>query len=246
MHRTGVFISHDWRDKEFARKIAADLEVAGARIWIDEAEIAVGEMLIEKIRRGIDEMDYLAVVLSPNSIRSEWVKREIDVAMNQEIEGRRVKVLPLLFRQCELPGFLKGKYYADFTSPEKYEKSFQRLLFSIGLAVASGKVQNPTDVSSVTILPRSHEFNQDRLNELFHAFVEKFDEEELKTLCFSLRIDYDDLPANGKKNKTRELLSLLNRQSRITEIIEIGKTQRPNIDWERFLEQGGKHKNIGR
>lgn len=95
--------------------LAADLEAHGIRYWLDEAEIRVGESLIEKIRQGLDGVDFVAAVLSPNSIGSPWVQRELDVAMNQEIAGRQTKVLPILYRQCELPGFLLGKFYADFT-----------------------------------------------------------------------------------------------------------------------------------
>jgi len=124
--RPSVFLSHTKADKPFARQLGDDLRKAGARIWIDEAEIRVGDSLIAKIREGIDHMDYFAVILSPESVTSEWVKHEVDVAMNQEVESRRVKVLPLLYRSCELPGFLKGKLYADFSSD--YTRGLEQVL----------------------------------------------------------------------------------------------------------------------
>src|SRR5262249_3818196 len=106
---SSIFLSHNHADKPFVRRLAQDLQKAGIRVWLDEAEMMIGDSLIEKIRQGIDEMDYLGVVLSPNSVQSSWVKRELDVAMNQEIGGKRVKVLPLVIKECELPGFLEGK-----------------------------------------------------------------------------------------------------------------------------------------
>lgn len=126
-----VFLSHTKVDKPFVRRLANDLGNQGVPYWIDDAEIAVGESLIEKIRDGIDTMDYLAVILSPDSAKSPWVQREVDVAMNQEIAGRRVKVLPLMYRKCELPGFLLGKRYADFTDHERYAEAFEDLLRSM-------------------------------------------------------------------------------------------------------------------
>jgi len=93
---SSIFLSHNHDDKPFVRRLAQDLQEAGARVWLDEAEMMIGDSLIEKIRQGIDEMEYLGVILSQNSVKSEWVKREVDVAMNQEIEGKRVKVLPLV------------------------------------------------------------------------------------------------------------------------------------------------------
>jgi hypothetical protein len=136
MSKPGIFLSHNWSDKEFVKKLANDLDRLGARVWIDEAEIQIGDSLIEKIQSGIDEMDYLAVFLSPHSVKSEWVKREVDIAMNQEIENKKVKVLPILVAPCELPGFLKGKLYADFTTQDNYEKALEQLTKKLGLVTS--------------------------------------------------------------------------------------------------------------
>ena len=130
---TSVFLSHTSSDKSFVRKLARDLENHGVKFWLDEAEIKVGESLIEKIRQGLDEVDYVAVILSPTSISSAWVQREVDVAMNQEIQGKKIKVLPILYEHCKIPGFLLGKFYADFTEESNYNVAFRRLIESIGI-----------------------------------------------------------------------------------------------------------------
>ncbi len=130
---TSVFISHNRDDKPFARRLSRDLQNQDVRTWLDEAELRIGDSLIEKLRQGIDEVEYLAVVLSPSSVASEWVKREVDVAMTQEIQGRRVRVLPLMYRQCEPPGFLMGKVYGNFTDDSAYEHEFEKLVQSIGV-----------------------------------------------------------------------------------------------------------------
>jgi len=127
-----VFLSHNVADKYFVRRIARDLDNQGVRCWVDEAEIKVGDSLIEKIRQGIDQVDYVAVILSPNSVGSVWVQREVDVAMNQEIYTKKVKVLPVMLHHCELPGFLLGKFYADFTDDMKYDDAFEKFIKSLG------------------------------------------------------------------------------------------------------------------
>lgn len=115
-----IFISHNWNDKPIARRLARDLSAKGIGVWIDEAEIKLGDSLIAKIRDGIDKVDYLIVLLSKYSIESEWVKKEVEIAMNQEIEGKRVKVVPILLDNVDLPGFLKGKLYGDLRSMDQY------------------------------------------------------------------------------------------------------------------------------
>ena len=139
--KPGVFLSHTARDKPFVRRLATDLTAAGARVWIDEAEIGIGDSLIAKIGDGIDDMEYLAVVLSAASVNSAWVQRELDFALNQEIQGRRVKVLPLLLEACAIPPFLVGKKYADFTDPDRYASSLAEVLVKIGLPVQPASAQ---------------------------------------------------------------------------------------------------------
>jgi hypothetical protein len=106
----------------------------GHTVWIDEAEINIGDSLIEKIRDGLDQVDFVAAILSSASIASPWVTRELDIASNREIEENRVVVLPLLLEPVELPGFLKGKFYGDFTDAARYGEMLDLLLRKLGPA----------------------------------------------------------------------------------------------------------------
>ena len=109
-----VFLSHNSDDKDSARKIAAALTRAGCQIWLDEAEIGPGDSLIEKISSGIVDAEYLFVLLSKSSVRSEWVKREMNIALTREIGGRYIKVVPIKLDDCDVPVFLSDKRYLDF------------------------------------------------------------------------------------------------------------------------------------
>ena len=125
----GLFLSHTGADKPFVRRLKADLLARGVeKVWVDEAEIDIGDSLTAKIDEGMKVCRYIGVVLSPRSINAPWVKKELDVAMNREIEGGQVVVLPLLYEKAELPAFLKGKLYADFTDPKTYEDVLEKLL----------------------------------------------------------------------------------------------------------------------
>ncbi len=129
---SSIFLSHSHTDKPFARRLATDLRKAGHAVWIDEAEINIGDSLIEKIREGLDQVDFVAAVITSASVTSKWVTRELDIASNREIEEKRVVVLPLLLEVVELPGFLKGKFYGDFTDMSCYEETLELLLRKLG------------------------------------------------------------------------------------------------------------------
>jgi hypothetical protein len=126
-----VFLSHSHADKEFVKKLANDLSQKGIRVWRDEAEMKVGDSLLDKISEAIDETDYLGVVLSKSSVRSRWVMTEVKIAMTKEIMGKQVKVLPLLLENCKIPNYLRGKIYADFRNPIEYEDVLTRIVMSV-------------------------------------------------------------------------------------------------------------------
>lgn len=129
-----VFLSHSSKDKFFARKLAETLSSDEVKVWIDEAELKIGDSLIDKIAAAIDRADFVAAILSHSSVRSEWVTKELRLAMTQEIEGRRVKVLPILIERCEIPDFLRDKLYADFTDPDDFDGPLSRLLHALGIS----------------------------------------------------------------------------------------------------------------
>lgn len=125
----GIFLCHCHEDKLFVRKLRGSLLRRGVTdVWVDEAEIMIGDSLLSKIAGGIDKTRYFGIVLSPRSVKSSWVQHELEQAMNIEITSKRVKVLPLLYDKCELPTFIKGKLYADFTSRALYKESIAKLL----------------------------------------------------------------------------------------------------------------------
>ncbi len=77
----------------------------------------------------------------------------------------------------------------------------------------------------------------ERLAQLRQHLIEYFDDEELRTLCFDLSVDYDNLPGRAKANKARELLSNLDQRGRISDLIKLCSTQRPNIPWQEILTE---------
>ena len=117
-----VFLSHSWNDKPMARQLAGALEERGVAVWVDDAEMHLGDSLIEKIGEAILSVEYLVAMLSRASVSSEWVSRELEIAINEEIEGRRVVVLPVLVEDCQLPPFLRGKLRADLRSLDNLDR----------------------------------------------------------------------------------------------------------------------------
>ena len=64
---------------------------------------------------------------------------------------------------------------------------------------------------------------------LLNILVSRFDLEELKDLCFDLKIDFDNLQGKAKKDKARELLNYCKRHNLIQELKEQVIKQRPDV-----------------
>jgi hypothetical protein len=127
-----IFLSHTSADKEFVRRLADDLIAAGHTPWLDEWEIRVGECIVTKVQDGLASSDYVAVVLSPEAMASGWVEKEWQSAYWDEIQKKKVVVLPILWRDCEKPALLKTKRHADFT--KSYAVGFAQLIQAMPLS----------------------------------------------------------------------------------------------------------------
>jgi TIR domain-containing protein/HEAT repeat protein len=121
-----LFISYSSKDAEFVKKLATDLVTHGLTVWWDKWVMKVGDSLHRKIQDGITNSAWLGVVLSPNSVSSPWVEKELNSALMKELEQKEVFVLPILYKDCKIPLLLKDKLYADFRS--SYELGLCALL----------------------------------------------------------------------------------------------------------------------
>jgi len=119
-----IFISYNQTDRIFVKKLAEDLQTAGLLVWWDEWEIKVGDSIVEKVSNGISTSAYLIVVLSPSSVSSPWVQREVNSAtMKQLANERDITILPVLLKDCDIPILLTDIRWADFRKSYKSGKA---------------------------------------------------------------------------------------------------------------------------
>jgi hypothetical protein len=121
-----IFISYSRKDIGFVRKLAADLEKAGYEVWWDLTDLRGGDDWLRVIPAAIEESDNIIVVLSPNSLISDWVKKEYTQALSS---GK--KIIPLMLTRSSVPFALNTINYVDFTSDD-YAVNFQNLLDALG------------------------------------------------------------------------------------------------------------------
>lgn len=124
-----VFISHSSKDKQFARWLSIDLANSGHRPWLDEWEIRAGDSIPTQIGIGIEECQFVLLLLSKKSVSSHWVEREWQAKYWNEVQDNKVMVIPVLIENCDIPTLLQTKKYADFRTD--YTDGLRTLLTSL-------------------------------------------------------------------------------------------------------------------
>src|SRR5436190_1089715 len=109
-----VFISYSHADSAFADRLAEDLRYSHVAASYDRWILRPGDSYFEKLASSVSDCDAVVVVLSPNSVTSQWVSAELGLAMATRFGGKRVAVLPALIADCQLPPALADKHFADF------------------------------------------------------------------------------------------------------------------------------------
>ncbi|MCB1886058.1 MAG: toll/interleukin-1 receptor domain-containing protein [Rhodocyclaceae bacterium] len=90
------FLSYSSKDAAFAELLYAALQEAGVRVFWDRFDVLPGELLEQQIAEAIREHDRLILVLSPHSMASPWVEKELRLAWHR----KRESLLPI--RLCPI------------------------------------------------------------------------------------------------------------------------------------------------
>lgn len=90
-----VFISSSSEDRDRVEALKLKLHAAGIRVFTDQ-EIAPGQNAAEEIRKAIESSRYMVVLVSENSLNSEWANFEIGVALSTVKEEGEIRVLPVI------------------------------------------------------------------------------------------------------------------------------------------------------
>ena len=133
-----VFLSHSSKDREFVLRLVKVLKLHQIEYWYSEADIEGAKQWHDEIGRALATCNWFLLVLTPNAIRSPWVKRELLFALDQKRYNE--KIIPLLNRPCkysQLSWTLSGFQLVDFTL--SFEDGCRQLLHIWGARTKSVK-----------------------------------------------------------------------------------------------------------
>jgi hypothetical protein len=165
-----VVISYSSQDIPLAERLAGDLRAnAGIDVWLDKLEIRPGDGIMAGLEERLAKADVFILVLSPESVGSQWVDYERQAWLTSQIEEEKKlrqearplarRLITLLYRDCQKPTFLQSTQHVNIND-QNYDNGFKQLVSAILNNYAIQPLSKPPLQSSEThVIPRKLALN---------------------------------------------------------------------------------------
>jgi hypothetical protein len=118
-----VFLSHNIKDKEFAREIALFLVAENINVWFDEWEISAGDSIVEQINKGLLGCTHFLIIWSINASTSNWVRRELHSTLTKAIKDGIPRVIPIMLDDTPLPELIADIRYIKYKGGSEKDRN---------------------------------------------------------------------------------------------------------------------------
>ncbi|MFF5495789.1 tetratricopeptide repeat protein [Streptomyces aquilus] len=119
-------MSYAHKDGVWVKTLAENLHRLGLDVWLDQWEMAGGELVAPQLQEGLANADALVAVVSPSWIASGWCGEEFAAAMTAAVEqGKRL--IPVVIDEAELPPFIASRLYVDFRGWASSDEYLERV-----------------------------------------------------------------------------------------------------------------------
>jgi hypothetical protein len=132
------FISYSTKDQEFAERLHADLQTKGVRCWFAPKDLKIGDRFRQRIDEAIRLHEKLLVILSEQSVRSNWVREEVESCLEREHREQRTVLFPVRLDDAVISteeawaaSIRRQRHIGDFRrwkDHDAYQTVFERLL----------------------------------------------------------------------------------------------------------------------
>ena len=108
-----IFISYRKIDFRAAERLAIELRNHGHHVWLDEWKVNLGDSIVSAMDEGLNAADYVVVCYSGSGVSSPWMSREWMSALARQLEGYKIKLLPVVLTGGAPPAILADIVYVD-------------------------------------------------------------------------------------------------------------------------------------
>jgi len=128
-----AFISYFSEDKKWVRgELLKRVEKTGLRVFIDFRDFTRGAPSIKEMERGVRKCRKTLLILTPDYIKSEWCELEEIMVQSLTPANRKLRVIPLLKKECKKPLHVRALTHVDFTDGADLDLAWRQLLTALG------------------------------------------------------------------------------------------------------------------
>ncbi len=120
-----VFVSHASADKWVAKTMCEKIDSQGAESFRDDRDIDGGDDIPEKIRQAIKKCQDFVVLLSPLSLKRDWVRLEMGAAWGWK---KRVIIVLMHVGDSPFPATFQPKKYYSINDFDVYLREISQRL----------------------------------------------------------------------------------------------------------------------
>ncbi|MEM8994093.1 MAG: toll/interleukin-1 receptor domain-containing protein [Acidobacteriota bacterium] len=166
-----VFLSHASVDRAWTEVLAGNLSRLGLEPFFDEWEILPGDIVVPALDRGLRTSHCGVLVTSPEAFTGRWVQQEYAALVAGAVNGTR-PLIPVLYRDAEIPPFLSTYRWIDFRGLEENRGRYLDQVGELAHALRAwkeGRGRGPRrDLGFELELPETGRGHADRASSLGH------------------------------------------------------------------------------
>jgi tetratricopeptide (TPR) repeat protein len=132
-YKYDVFISYSHKDEDWVvYTLLPRLEAAGAKVCIDYRDFTPGKPSRHNMRDSIKSSRFVALVMTPAWVASEWTLFESLLALADDPAGQKQRTIPLMVEKCDVPEDISILTWIDFCRSDRMENAWRQLLTATG------------------------------------------------------------------------------------------------------------------
>lgn len=127
-YKTDVFISYSSSDRDWVISVLKDKLSKHGFSVITDTDFKGGSLAIVEMAKAIENTRHTIAVLTPDFIKSKWVKLETAMAQTLDPDASNRKLIPVLKQDCDIPLHIQVLHYRDMRNDKGWDELIEDLL----------------------------------------------------------------------------------------------------------------------
>ena len=127
-HNADVFICYSSSDRDWVlNEFKNTLSKHGFSV-ITDTDFKGGSLAIGEMAKAVENTRHTIAVLTPDFVKSKWVKLETAMAQTLDPDASNRKLIPILKQDCDIPLHIQVLHYRDMRNDKGWDELIEDLL----------------------------------------------------------------------------------------------------------------------